>query len=363
VGLLRWRESFGPLLVWKGLAAAAVAASAALLAPRAHEAARHEVPLSALVGRAAAGWCDQYGSRGDLRVGVLDVRFHRDPKLFQEQEGIVVAPVGVQLVGAQKLLDVASHPPMLRRLEAEGTAIVAWEYAGAVNRDLRFVALSLVEPAPRETPRAGAPVRFDTLPLDVREEALATAADLEEHQLHTCKDFRSWALATAGPPPHTDQLLRLARWLGARIRPDRSRSDDLCAAIREERLTTHRAHVVAVMAAREAGVPAFAFATASPRARFLVGTYTDANGWALIDLERAADGFVEIADVLLTKLPLIGGFKASRHELWRPEAAAYTGTSWGVSAFSGTEWGRGGAGGQTTDTTEARTLTLSEVCS
>jgi hypothetical protein len=227
---------------------------------------------------------------------------------------------------------------------------------------MRFVALTLVERAPRAFPSLDENPGFDRLPADVREEALAKAEDLEEHQLQACAGFKAWATKTAGNPPYPEQLLRLARWVSERMGEAGRSADDTCAAIREQTFSAHRAQVLAVMAAREVGIPAFAFASASPRGLFLVGTYTDQSGWMLVDLRQPRAGYVTGGDVLLTKLPLIGSFQASRHDFWYPEAAAFTSNPWGVSALSDTTWAGDDPGTVPTDTTDARSVPLSAVC-
>lgn len=86
-------------------------------------------------------WCDTHGGRDDLQVAVIDVRFHAEPPLFARGEGVVVAPVGLELPGAQRVLEVASEPASTRRLTAGGITALAWEYAGRTHREMRFVGL------------------------------------------------------------------------------------------------------------------------------------------------------------------------------------------------------------------------------
>jgi len=353
--------SLGPLAAWRLLGLAVLGGGALFVAPRSTGTAA-EVPLETLLRRTASRWCGQYGSRADLQIAEVEIRFHQGSGLFAKGEGVVAAPVGIDLAGAQKILDVATDPPMLRELPAEGITSVSWEYAGRVNREMRFVAFTLVERAPRAFPALEENPRYDRLPADVREEALAKAGDLEEHKLQGCADFKAWAAKTAGGPPYPEQLLRLARWVGGRMGEAGKSPDDICAAIREQTLSPHRAQVLAVMGAREVGVPAFAFASASPKGLFLVGTFTDQSGWMLIDLKQPGAGYVTGGDVLLTKLPLIGSFEASQHAFWYPEAAAFAAGQWGVSAFSSTSWAGNDPGTVPTDTTDARSVPLSSAC-
>jgi hypothetical protein len=117
------------------------------------------------------------------------------------------------------------------------------------------------------------------------------------------------------------------------------------------------------MAARELGIPAFGFSEASGR-RYLVGTYTDQAGWILADVERPNEGWTSGGPPLVTMAPLLGAFSASQHGFWYPQGAAYADQGWsGVSSLSTTEWRDAATlGKEPTDTTEARTLRLSEVC-
>jgi hypothetical protein len=353
--------SLGPMAAWRLLGLAVLWSGVLLVTPRSTGPAAG-VPLDALLRRTARPWCREYGSRADLQIAEVEVRFHQVAGLFVEGEGIVTASVGIDLVGAQRILDVVTDPPMLRRIPTQGITAVSWGYAGRVSREMRFVAFTLVERPPRAFPPLEERPHFDKLPADVREEALAKAEDLEEHQLQTCADFKTWATKTAGDPPYPEQLLRLARWVGERMGEAARSPDDICAAIREQTFSPHRAQVLAVMAAREVGVPAFAFASASARGLFLVGTYTDQSGWMLIDLKQPRAGYVTGGDVLLTKLPLIGSFQASQHDFWHPEAAAFAASPWGVSAFSSTTWAGSDPGTVPTDTTDARSVPLSAAC-
>lgn len=353
--------TLGPMAAWRLLGLAVLGGGAFLITPHAAGTAAL-VPLHTLLRSTASRWCREYGSRADLQIAEVEVRFHRGAGLFVEGEGIVTAPVGIDLAGAQKVLEVATDPPILRRIPTQGITAVSWEYAGRVNREMRFVAFTLVERAPRGFPPLDEHPHFDKLPADVREEALAKADDLEEHQLQTCADFKTWAAKTAGDPPYPEQLLRLARWVSERMGEAGRSPDDICAAIREQTFSPHRAQVLAVMAAREVGVPAFAFASASARGLYLVGTYTDRSGWMLIDLKEPRAGYVTGGDVLLAKLPLIGSFRASQHDFWYPQAAAFAASPWGVSAFSSTTWAGSDPGTVPTDTTDARSVPLSMAC-
>jgi hypothetical protein len=56
-------------------------------------------------------WSQGRERHDDLQVSVIDVRFRAEPPLFAAGEGVVVAPVALELAGAQRVLDVASRPP------------------------------------------------------------------------------------------------------------------------------------------------------------------------------------------------------------------------------------------------------------
>jgi hypothetical protein len=317
----------------------------------------------AFVNETVQEWCRSYEKRDDLQVAVIDVRFRAEPPLFAQGEAVVVAPVAVELAGAQRVLDLASRPTSVRRLSAGGITALAWEYAGRVHRDMRFVGVALVERRPYVTPVGLEGPTFDTLPADIRPEALARAVDIEEHGLEKCAQFPEWARSHAGDPPHPEQVLRLVRAVAGRVGGREQEPDDVCAALREGRFRPHWAQVAVVMAARELGIPAFGFSDASGRSN-LVGTYTDQAGWILADVDRPKEGWMSGGPPLVTMAPLLGVFSASQHGFWYPQAAAYADQAWsGISALSTTEW-RGAAtpGQEPADTTEARTLRLSEVC-
>lgn len=319
---------------------------------------------AAFVEETTHRWCQDYGAREDLSAIVIDVHFRPEPPLFSEGEGVVVAPLALELPGAQRVLDVATRPKPLRTLPVQGITAVAWEYGGRVHREMHFAGLALVERPPLERVVPPAQPSFAKLPAELRPEALARAADLEEHSLHECAAFPEWARETAGAGPYTAQIERLARAVAKPFEKRKRESEDLCAQIRERRLTPHRGQVAVVMAARELGIPAFGFASASDRAIHLVGTYSDPLGWILLDVEHPDQGWFRGGPPLVTMAPLLGGFTASSHDFWYPQAAAYGNAGWGTNTVSRTGWrGTLESGHAPTNTTGARTLRLSEVCS
>jgi hypothetical protein len=307
----------------------------------------------------AREWRSRYGAAPGLRVAVIDVRFSGEAEHFQEGEGFVSVPVALDLPGGQQVVEVAARPACLRRIDVEGTATVAWEYPGRYHRDLRYLALALVRSTIGAPPELPSTIAFDRLPPDLRDEALLDAGQLEEHGLDRCDDFPQWARQNAGAPPHTDQLLRLARVIAARVKADEQPprwDEDVCSGMREGTLTLHRAQVLLVMAARHVGVPAFAFSVARIERRYLVGTFVDECGWVLVDVEHARRGWVRAGGVLLTKTPLLGGFDASRHALWHANAAAFAPAGGVLQEIADTTWGEGPR------STTARTLSLEEAC-
>jgi hypothetical protein len=122
----------------------------------------------AFVADTVQRWCQAHGERDDLQVAVIDVRFRAEPPLFAQNEGVVVAPVALDLAGAQRVLDVASRPATVRRLSAGGITALAWEYAGRVHRDMRFVGVALVERRPQAVPARLESPTFETLPVELR---------------------------------------------------------------------------------------------------------------------------------------------------------------------------------------------------
>jgi hypothetical protein len=308
-------------------------------------------------------WRKWYGNDPDLQVALIDVKFRKEPQFFTAAEGVVISPVGIDLQGSQKIIEIASYPPFLRKLTTEGITSLSWEYAGTVNRDLRYVALTLVRRDKKKTPEAAAWPTYDSLPADLRAEALATADDLDEHGLHKCADFADWVKNVAGEPPYTEQFLCIVRALGAAIdNSEDAKNDDICAAMRAGKFTVHRAHVLAVMAARQMKIPAFGFASASPKQIHLVGIYTDQEGWLLVDLENCEKGYFSGGPVLLTKVPLISPFEGSRHQFWYPEGAAYSKNCWSsIFCLSETQWLGRQEPSDLTNTTEARSFPLQEL--
>jgi hypothetical protein len=313
--------------------------------------------------RTTERWCAEHPQRDNLQVVVVDVRFHAEPPLFVQAEGTVVAPVAIDLPGAQRLVDVASEPAHLRKLTTPALTALAWEYDGRVHRNMHFRGMALVERPPLAQVTPPPAPTFSALPADLRPEASARAADLEEHGLNKCAAFGGWAAKSAGAPPHTAQILRLAQAVAVRA-DDEKGSEDLCADIRSGRFTAHRAQVAVVMAARELGIPSYGFASSSGGKIHLVGTWVDGMGWILMDVERPGEGWFTGGPPLLTMAPLLGGFSASAHDFWTPEGGAYADSQWGqgTSSISGTVWRARAPIVPVADTTEARATRLAEAC-
>jgi hypothetical protein len=315
------------------------------------------------VDRTTRKWCLEHGKHDDLQAVVIDVHFQPEPPLFAKGEGVVVAPLALELPAAQQVLEIATWPAHLRRLEVQGITAAAWEYAGRVHREMRFVGVALVRrPALARISPPASPT-FDALPAEQRPEALARAAELEEHGLDKCAAFPEWVKTTAGQGPYTEQVLRLAKAVAKPFAEGNREPDDVCAAIRERRLSPHRGQVAVVMGARELGIPAFAFTPAAPRQIYLVGVYTDQAGWLLLDVEKPEDGWFTGGPPLLTRAPVLGGFGAASHDFWSAEGAAYHKADFGgLQPLSRTEWRGLVKGSQPTDTTEARVIRLAETC-
>jgi hypothetical protein len=321
-----------------------------------------EPALETFEAETVDGWCRAHGKRPDLHAVRIDVRFHAEPPLFEPSEGIVVAPVAVDLPGAQRIHGVATRPQSLRTLTTPRVTAVAWEYAGRVHRELAFRAMALVERAPRAAVALPAAPTFAELPADLRGEATARAADTEEHALAKCAAFPAWVASAAGPPrSHTEVIRRLVEAAARRV-PEGKQAEDLCADIRGGRFTPHRAQVAAVMGARELGIPCYGFIGAGGGGMHLVGTYLDGKGWIFLDVERPAEGWFTGGAVLVTMAPVLGGFSASAHDFWSPAAGAYAESEWGFAAVSTTRLASSVPAGERTDTTEASVRALTEAC-
>jgi hypothetical protein len=188
---------------------------------------------------------------------------------------------------------------------------------------------------------------------------MSRAGDTEEHGLNKCAAFAAWR-PVGGRAPHTQQIVRLAQAVGKRAEENKG-GEDLCADLRQGRFTPHRAQVAVVMAARELGIPAFGFASASTA----TSTRGDVHTIRRLDPdERRASGRGLVHRRARARLPgpLLGGSSASQHGFWYPASAAYSKTQWGVNALSTTEW-RGRSTSKTAvNTTEARTIPLAELC-
>jgi hypothetical protein len=313
---------------------------------------------------AAHAWRAQYPANDDLHVVVTDVSFRGTPGQFSIGEGMVIAPIALALPGVQDVLDVRASPAPARALNVEGIRVLAWEYAGTLHRDMRYVGVALVRRARRRPVAMPESPTFASLPDSWQVDARLTAEELEEeeHQLDQCKAFHRWVEATAGEPPYTEQLLRIASHLSGarRYKQDDKIGDDVCAAIRADAFTVHQAQVVAVMALRELGAPAVGLMAADPERMYFVGTYVDGPGWVTLDMWDASEGFQLGGPPIVTLAPLAAPFEASEHSFWYVSGQAYGRAFGRVASFSGTRWTTQLS--ETEDVTVATARPLAEVC-
>ncbi len=311
---------------------------------------------------AAHQWRARYANIDDLQVIVTDVRFRHAPGQFVVGEGAVIAPVATELNGAQEVLDVRGLPAPVRVMNVEGTRLLAWEYAGTLHRDLRYVGLALVRRAQGRPVAMPDSPTFEKLADPWRVDARLTAAELEEeeHHLQQCQAFAPWVKAAAGEPPYTAQLLRIVQRLSGRS-SERKRGEDVCAAIRLDAFTPHQAQVVAVMAMRQLGAPALGLVTADPTRMYLAGTYVDRMGWITVDVNDPDRGFWSGGSPIVTVAPLPATFGASQHGFWYASAAAYGGSRFGqTSPMSVTRWSTKPS--DTDDVTVPSSVALAAVC-
>jgi hypothetical protein len=238
---------------------------------------------------------------------------------------------------------------------------LGWPYAAKLHRDIRLRGMALVRPAPETPARLPATPSFDTLPAELRVDALLRVADLEEHHvLPSCKAFTPWVMSNAGEPPYPDQIARVAAHVRAHKVADPAdgrNAEDVCAAVREGKFTRHQAHVAVVLAARELGAPSLGLISADPSRPYLVATYVDGPGWVTLDVDRA--GFVRGAPPIVTIAPSVGEFEASYDGFWLPNGAAFQAQFGQLGTASSTKWAPPSQG---EDTTFTYTKPLREVC-
>ncbi|MBX3189669.1 MAG: hypothetical protein KF819_21775 [Labilithrix sp.] len=327
---------------------------------------RGETPPPSLVDARCAAvreWRAEHRDARDLYVLSTEVSFRAGPADFALGEGVVVAPLATALDGVQEVVDVRATPAPSRIMRVDGNVVVAWEYAGTIHREMRYSAHALVRsPSASKVAMPEAP-SFASLEREAMLDATATAREVGGHGLERCKELERWATETAGAPPHTEQLLRIVRRVAAGVQPTgekRNRADDTCASIRDGVYTSHRAHVVAVMAARQVGIPAYGLVSAA--GHHYAATFIDGVGWATIDLAAPASGFERPAPGLLTRAPLVAEFEAVQDGFWVPNGAAYHDQMGSLRPLSWTEWIPSTESKPETDATRTWTISLAEAC-
>ena len=307
-------------------------------------------------------WKQAYGSLKGLKVARVDVSFRATPDHFVKQEGAVITPVGIDLPQGQKILAVAAYPQPVRQLRVDGVRAVAWTYPGNCRSNFHYVALTLVKPSAAPGPADAPEPTYLKLPPSFRSDALAKAAELEEHNLEECAAFSQWPRTIAGQGTCIQQYKTIVTKIASGIeKPDeknkRRNTDDICAAMRKLRFSRHIAHVLAVMACRQMEIPCYGFISATEKENYIVGTYSDQTGWIYYDFARPENGFFSDPPVLLTQAPLISQFEGCNHGYWRATASAYQQGGWGVGSFSWTGWGQEYAD---SDNTMARSFLFDE---
>lgn len=285
-----------------------------------------------------------------LDVVVTDAFFHGTPGEFRAGEGIVVAAAAFAFEGFQEVVDVQTSPPAAKLLRVDGHTVAVWPYPAILHRDLRYVAVSLV--------RRTTPERPHGLPEEMRLDASSTAADSDEHDLGRCKAWNGWAAKVALGATALDRVTAILRAVSPRPAEEvpRGRAHDVCAALRESSFSEHHAQVLAVMAARELGIPAYGLVAAS--GALLVGVFVDER-WQWLDLA----GRPVSLPPLVSRAPVAGRFEAASDGFWLPNAGAFQSSMGQIVPTSGTQWrveGRNVAPGK--DTTTTRSIPLREVC-
>lgn len=319
-----------------------------------------EVTIEDFVTHTIDKWKNQYGSPEGFKIARVDVRFHASPDQFVKTEGTVITPVGLDLPGKQKILETATYPPAIRELNTDGIKAMAWSYPGKCRINLHYVSLCLIREVTADPAPETGPPSYESLPKPLISDALAKAAELEEHSLDECAAFPDWSSRIAVQGSYLDQFKSIVSQIAEGIidpEDEQHTDDDICAAMRKLRFSRHRAQVLAVMACRQIGIPCFGFISATGEPNYLVGTYSDQTGWIFFDFAEKRNGFFSNSPVLLTKAPLISEFEGCQHDYWYAGAAAYNSTDWGVYGFSWTKWGMQFA---QTDSTIAQTYNLNE---
>ena len=361
-----------------------------------------DVEHEAFVCRTAAAWRAEHGDDPALRVARIDVRFGADAGTFTDGEGVVVAPVGVDVPGLQRVVATDAFPASLAAPVTYGQHRRIWAYPGRVHRDMHFTALALVrgddlataqpvdpgaiaEYARQVGSRADADARDAARSARIADdwftrEASMRGAKLLDHGLGHCAWFHEGSRELAVGETSADAFLALASAAGARL-ADAADADPVplpfplheepCSRIREGALTAHLAQVGVVMGAREADMPSLAFAGAEPHRRYLAGVRISPRTWRVVDLSRTEDGYLDDVPVLLSMAPRARAFPFALHSHWDASAAAF-GTD--GSPLAHTTWIDGRAvevreveGGDTAwpraGSSVVATIPLAELCS
>ena len=297
--------------------------------------------IESFVSNKILEWQTKYKDEKGLKVARIDIHFRPGSKKFSKGEGAVISPVGINLPGFQKIIDMASYPPAIRELPVDRITALAWPYTGKCRGHYHYVALCLVRQNPGQPINFNETPSFYNLPKAFSADALAAVKDLGEHNLHVCSIFPEWTVKTAGSGTYLEQFKRIVESVSRNIIISENRIgyDDVCASIRHSQFSPHLAHVATVMACRELQIPCYAFTAATDQSNHIVGTFSDHSGWIFFDMDKPEKGFFTDPPVLLTMAPLISPFQGSQHNYWYPEAAAYGGSSRSAYSLSSTKWG------------------------
>ena len=314
---------------------------------------------------AAREWRALHPGRSDLQVVATEVSFRGSASDFVREEGLVVASLGQQLPQAQRVLDVRSLTKLYGRFDQGGSARVAWPYAGLLMRDMRYVAVSLVERPSDAQPLGVVPSpTFQELPRELRLEATIRVQQSPDHDLEKCRGLHAWAMRIAGEGSYLEQLERMAKslsWLTS-AGPGERKGDDVCDAIRNGHFSRHQKMVALTIGGREIGAPTFGVNVADANDREQLATYVDGHGWVTLSIRHPEKGFQKGGPAWITRAPLIAQLEATAHEHWRSEANAFEFNAYrgGASTISRTT--HADQKGDHEDITRTTSQPLAKVC-
>ena len=264
----------------------------------------------------AEKWREKYGDDPDYIVARIDVNLG-SPREKDFQMGMLIAYPGLDLIGAQQVVEIVSYPKTRLTKSFEGIHYAIWDYATNLYDDREFSTLTLARRLGNDTAAQGQNASSVDLSDLMKLEAGWTIDMASSHYLKDCESFKQ--LLQSIPGEITDPVLRW-EYVFQSVKDITQKSPafelhgSFCDSIKSKELSFSAARIVATYAARELGLPSYGFDAATEDSSYIIGIWFEKK-WRWYDLRRKENPIPDPA-VLLTRAPILPRFSLDDTGFW-----------------------------------------------